>query len=230
VAPGARGAGPLFTGDPRVGPELRLILGAEDEVHTWLGIFGKPGASAVGRGERAALTALAPRLLAELERTRAPTADVHGAIALDAEGQIIAADARAGPWLEAEGRRRRLPTLLRVGRAGDAVEGPLDGARLRLRAARGRLGPIWLGSISSPAPLERALDALLTRTQREVASYAAVGATCAEIASTLGTRVETVRTHVRDIYARLGISTRAELARRWAPLMDDEGAPTSLAS
>jgi DNA-binding CsgD family transcriptional regulator len=37
--------------------------------------------------------------------------------------------------------------------------------------------------------------------------------TNAEIAHTLSIGVETVRTHARNIYAKLGISTRRDLAR-----------------
>lgn len=210
--------GPLALPETLVGPETRYLRADEIEVHTYLGIFARPGTSGLGRAWRAVLADLAPRIGERLDETQVPDAHVSGALAADANGQILAADEAASRWLAEEERAQRLPTLLRIAREGDAVDGPLDGARVHLRAARGPLGEAWLGSVTAPARLERALDSLLTPTQRAVAGYAAVGATCAEIAETLGTRVETVRTHVRDIYARLGISTRAELARRWAPL------------
>lgn len=211
----------LLEVDPRqLGPETRLIRATEDEVHTWMAIFGRPGTSGLSRSWRAMLGDLTPRLGRMLDATRVPLPKVSGPLALDGAGRILAADGDTAAWLSREGRAERLPTVLSVGRSGTQVSAPLDGARIRLRAAHGSLGDAWLGTLAAPAPLERAVDALLTRTQRSVAEYAAVGATCAEIATTLGIRVETVRTHVRDIYARLGISTRAELARRWAPLTD----------
>lgn len=216
--PNPRGPGPLDLPSAILGPELRLVSASEMEIETYLGLFGRPGSSGIGRAWRTGLCPLTPGFLRLLRRTRAPRAEVEGAIALDASGRLLAADARAGPWLQAGDRAGRIPTLLRVARTDGAVDGPLDGARIHLRAAAGPLGDAWLGTVTVPRALERALDALLTPTQREVASYAAVGATCPEIAATLGTRVETVRSHVRDIYARLGISSRAELARRWAPL------------
>ena len=211
-----RSPGPLNLPDSALGPELRYLRANDLEVHTYLGLFGRPGSTGVGRRWRAILSDLREPLAAMLDRTRLAFPTVSGAIAVDAQGQILAADAGAEPWLGQGDRLARIPTLLRSAREGDAVDGPLDGARIQLRAARGTLGPAWLGTLSTPEPLERASDGMLTPTQRAVAGYAAVGATSAEIARTLGIRVETVRTHIRDIYTRLGISTRAELARRWA--------------
>lgn len=53
----------------------------------------------------------------------------------------------------------------------------------------------------------------LTPRQREVADLLAHGATAPEVARHLGVAVETVRTHVKAIYDKLGIASRAELAR-----------------
>lgn len=219
AAPSPTGSGLVALDERVLGPEARFVVADELEVHTWLGLFGAPGSSGLTRPWRSALNRELPTLRRLLEASRVPIPSAEGAVVLDGDGQVVAADAEVLPWLDVEARRTRLPTLLRVGRHGDAVDGPLDGARLRLRAGQGRWGPLWLGAVERPRTLERSLESLLTPTQREVAGYAAVGATCAEIATTLGTRVETVRTHVRDIYARLGISTRAELARRWAPIL-----------
>ena len=49
--------------------------------------------------------------------------------------------------------------------------------------------------------------------QRETVKYAAAGATLSEIAQALGRKPETVRTHLREAYRRLGVSSRLELAR-----------------
>jgi DNA-binding CsgD family transcriptional regulator len=55
--------------------------------------------------------------------------------------------------------------------------------------------------------------AAVTPRQREVAELLASGATSPEVARHLGLALETVRTHVKAIYERLGIASRAELAR-----------------
>lgn len=53
----------------------------------------------------------------------------------------------------------------------------------------------------------------LTPMQRRVADELVTGCTIAEAAEALGIAPETVRTHLKEVYRRLGISTRAELAR-----------------
>ena len=54
----------------------------------------------------------------------------------------------------------------------------------------------------------------LTARQLEVALLAVAGKSDREISDTLGVSPATVRTHLRNIFARLEISSRAEIARR----------------
>jgi DNA-binding NarL/FixJ family response regulator len=54
---------------------------------------------------------------------------------------------------------------------------------------------------------------LLTPREADVLELLQDGATNAQIAHALSIGVETVRTHARNIYAKLGISTRRDLAR-----------------
>ncbi len=53
----------------------------------------------------------------------------------------------------------------------------------------------------------------LTRRQREIAEYAAAGATVSEIADVLDLSPYTVKTHLKNIYCRLGVASRVELAQ-----------------
>jgi len=55
----------------------------------------------------------------------------------------------------------------------------------------------------------------LTADQRRTAALAAQGLTAEEVAKELGRSSETIRKRLRVIYARLGIASRAELARLW---------------
>jgi DNA-binding CsgD family transcriptional regulator len=54
---------------------------------------------------------------------------------------------------------------------------------------------------------------VLTPREADVLELLQSGATNAQIAQTLMIGVETVRTHARNIYRKLGISSRRELAR-----------------
>ena len=54
----------------------------------------------------------------------------------------------------------------------------------------------------------------LTATEQRVADLIASGATSRDAATALFVSVRTVETHVASIYRKLGVHTRAELARR----------------
>ncbi len=54
---------------------------------------------------------------------------------------------------------------------------------------------------------------VLTPRQRSVAERACRGLTTRAIAEDLGVGVETVRSHLKTLYARLGVAGRTELAR-----------------
>ncbi|HEX8073711.1 MAG TPA: response regulator transcription factor [Thermoleophilaceae bacterium] len=73
---------------------------------------------------------------------------------------------------------------------------------------------------------------LLTPREADVLELLQDGMTNAQIAHSLSIGVETVRTHARNIYAKLGISTRRDLARisrpnRGAPRQDPVGVARS---
>jgi DNA-binding CsgD family transcriptional regulator len=56
----------------------------------------------------------------------------------------------------------------------------------------------------------------LTPTEREVVAQVATGRSNAEIGATLLVSPGTVRTHLRSVFAKLGVTSRAELAARAA--------------
>ncbi len=57
----------------------------------------------------------------------------------------------------------------------------------------------------------------LTATEQRVADLIAAGATNRDAAAALFVSVRTIETHVASIYRKLGVRTRAELARRHQP-------------
>lgn len=87
----------------------------------------------------------------------------------------------------------------------------LSALSVRCVALQGE-APAILVTVVPPRPeLVEALE-FLTPKQREVAEYAAAGATVAEIARATGRHPETVRSHIKNIYERLSICTRLELS------------------
>jgi DNA-binding CsgD family transcriptional regulator len=67
---------------------------------------------------------------------------------------------------------------------------------------------------------------VLTGRERDVAGLAAVQCTDREIAIRLGMSVRTVGTHLGRVYAKLGITGRAELARLWGDRSTEGAVPT----
>lgn len=104
-----------------------------------------------------------------------------------------------------------------VRRLGESASGGPQGAWsagafLRIHPVAGESGTAHVAILDpmQPAPV-RSIH-LLSATKRKIAALASSGATVAEIARTMGRSPETVRSHLSDIYARLGIGSRAELA------------------
>ena len=65
-----------------------------------------------------------------------------------------------------------------------------------------------------PAAFEAAGPDVLTPREADVLEQIQAGRSNAEIAHTLGVSIETIRTHARRVYRKLGVSTRRELRSR----------------
>lgn len=96
-----------------------------------------------------------------------------------------------------------------------APEGALEVFVAPLRSTRrdsGEEEPLAMLVVTGAADAE-GVEAL-TAAQYAVAERLARGATVAETAVDLGVSTETVKSHVKEVYRKLGIASRAELARR----------------
>jgi DNA-binding CsgD family transcriptional regulator len=71
----------------------------------------------------------------------------------------------------------------------------------------------WFVDVRKEDPGPIPADALLSPRQRRIARDAAAGDSVTTIAARLRLRPETVRSHLREIYRRLGVQRRVELAR-----------------
>ncbi|WP_235780216.1 helix-turn-helix transcriptional regulator [Sinomonas notoginsengisoli] len=118
------------------------------------------------------------------------------------EDLIAAADLAAGLELDALESRCAAVALDRAREAGDAMMVRLMQARLDALAGRVPVLPV----APSHAP------PVLTQREREVAALAATGTSNRRIAEDLGLSVRTVEGHLYQVFAKLSVSTRSELA------------------
>jgi two-component system nitrate/nitrite response regulator NarL len=96
---------------------------------------------------------------------------------------------------------RRLLTHFRPGRSGEAA--PSDSGFNSAGAFQS----------SRPVPIEKPLDhERLTPRESEVLTYLSKGFTIKEIASLMGIKWFTVNDHIKSIYKKLNVSSRAEAA------------------
>jgi len=174
-----------------------------------------------------------------------------GVIVLDAEGSVCSLTEQARFWLEQipadRGTGLELPAVVhavarRALHAGHAAQPPTGYASVRLtsgswltvHAAPLQSNDLDEGSLAvtlapaTPSELEPLRLTLygLTQREREVAQLLARGSTNNEIARALWISRHTVKDHVKAIYAKLGVASRAELSatlfhEHIAPGLDD---------
>lgn len=131
-------------------------------------------------------------------------------VVTDANGEIVATTEGARAWLDAGGAealRRHTPPVV-----GVDPEFCHDGFRVNGRLLLGGNGNRWVWTLARLVPEA----ARLTPRQRAIADLLLAGATNAEVARHLGVGGETVKTHIRRMYAALGVSSRIELGRALA--------------
>lgn len=129
---------------------------------------------------------------------------------LEPSGELSMSSASAGRWLT-QTRLRRLREFVA------ALDGPLerpvrvsiDGVSVRVVTMAGRSEALGLWIECSDDPV----NALSPRL-RQVAEFAAAGATAGEIAEALSLSTHTVRGYLKDVYRRLGVANRVELSAR----------------
>ena len=184
--------------------------------------------AATASGAAAALASIATRI------DRAP---VRGCAALAAAYAAMAAGEHGDASLTAAGAAELLARAGYAGLQARALElAGMAGVDTDRAAAVGALSAAAALHESGGAVVrrERTLDALsmlgqpgrraaafagrdgLTSRERDVARLAASGATARQIAETLHIGERTVETHLGNVYAKLGVQSKLELARRAA--------------
>lgn len=190
-----------------------LALGRLEEAREWAA-RGERFATGLGLpvAQAAALRARALVLLAEGRGDRAAELALEAVQgAMQRGAQIEAARSRivAGRALADAGRRERAIEELRTARA----ELTRCGARVLEREAARELRAL---GAPAPAPVPRrpgdSGTKQLSRRQREVAALVAAGESNPEIAAALYLSPKTIEGHMRRIFEKLGVSSRAQVA------------------
>jgi DNA-binding NarL/FixJ family response regulator len=155
---------------------------------------------------------------------------------LDGYGVLAALRANPGTvatpfiFLTAKGEKPDIRTGMNLG-ADDYLTKPVAKAdlmaaiRARLERAEQQVKPEFRPNFSSAKPLETALD--LTPRVAEVLLWLAQGKTNGEIAIILGNSEATVKKHVLEIFAKLGVETRTAASLRALEVLSSPAAGAS---
>jgi DNA-binding CsgD family transcriptional regulator len=190
--------------------ELRLLVYAEGRLVGVLAYFRRSTSGPFPRSARRAVQSAASRARAALvghaRAHDAETEDLDGLLVLDPEGGLVLCTDQVRRWLDRGARPTVDPNATGEQRT------VATGAEVRLLPVHGPGGRAFSGRVRQIRRPRLSPDAVLSPTQRRVAEYAAVGATVSEIARTLDAAAETVRSHLKEVYRRLEVASRLELA------------------
>ncbi len=138
----------------------------------------------------------------------------RGTVLLNADGSIRSATREAQTYLETSSGQAALARLQTRSRGTPDGRMAFAGADLEWRQLLGEEGPATMVVVRPPTDLVLAADACLSPAQREIAARAVAGQSAKAIASALECSPDTVRSHLRQIYRRLEVTNRAELAKQ----------------
>jgi DNA-binding CsgD family transcriptional regulator len=197
--------------------QLRLVVYHRGQFVAWIGALRGPGERPFDRADVRRVTpiagVLADALIAaeEAERARTPAEGID--IVLGACGSVELASDSAGALLALPGFDEELCAWARAAREGGTPPSLLRGYRVRWTQLSGAGGNRHLLRLEPIPALRLHPTHVLSDMQREIAELAAAGATGPEIARMKALAPATVRAHLRQIYERLDVACRAELAR-----------------
>jgi DNA-binding NarL/FixJ family response regulator len=135
----------------------------------------------------------------------------------DEKNVLSAIDAGAGGYLLKDGSEDSICQHLNCLRSGGAPLSPRI-ARTLIRRARHPDAAFP----HTPAPTTAHLD-LLTEREADVLTGIAKGFSYAEVAQALNVTINTVRTHVRNIYEKLSVNSRGEAVYEYNRRLAEQG-------
>jgi DNA-binding NarL/FixJ family response regulator len=200
-APYAVGIARAELAEGRIEAAERLVTRAEAAAHK----IGLPWATALAQRGRAAILLVNGDASAAAALALTSAEGAHCAPIAKARSQVL-----AGRALAVAGERTEAIAALRAAErtfAANGIDHDRDLARRELRKLKARTEPR-----GPSAPGDSGLASLSTR-EREVAGLVTARHTNREIAATLFLSEKTVESHLRNSFAKLGASSRVEVAR-----------------
>lgn len=198
------------------GDQVRAVLCDGFRLLGWIGLVRRGSGQVFSRREEATLQCAVGGIKAALAAAEAlESRDLEQGLAAvyRPDGQVEHASAGFRAWLDAD-RRVHLRARVRAVDRGseDAGIQIISGAETRLVRLDGLGGARYLVTVDHAELLRIGPEYRLTDRQRAIAELAAAGATSGEIARTLMISANTVKVHLKNVYDRLGVASRIELA------------------
>ncbi|MFU8805116.1 MAG: response regulator transcription factor [Bradymonadaceae bacterium] len=207
--------------DPlEVGDQLRAVLFDGRRLLGWIGLSRRGVDERFSAEEEAKLVAAVDLIKAALAAADAlESKDLEGGVfgVSNCDGVIEHSSQCLAKWLNPD-RQAYLKRRIRATDGGTIPCGTevFSGAKVRVTRLDGPTGVRYLITVERANIICIGPETWLTERQREIAEYAAAGATNAEIGRSLEISPHTVKTHMKSIYERLGVCTRQELAEALA--------------
>lgn len=183
----------------------------------WIGALRGTGQPPFAARELRRLRSAAPAIadaLVQADAAESAQDPIEGCdLVLDASGRIELASAAAAPIIDHPERAAMVAAWARSADRDEAPPRVVAGQRISWSRLVGSGGVRYLLRLEPVEAVRLRSDFELSATQRRVAEYAAAGAQVSEIGEAVGIAPTTVKTHLRAVYATLGIGSRAELAQ-----------------
>jgi len=199
----------------RIRDQLRMLVAHRGTVIAWIGSFRLEGEPEHQRADQRRVAPLRQALVDALTSvyvsTRAGSAEEGADLVLTPTGRIELASGGGRVLARNPEIRRELTSWVRDVDAGLPALPVIAGMLIKWTRlyAPGRVR--YLLHLEPAGPVRLDPSSRLTPTQREVAMLACAGLSATEIGANLDMKELTVRSHLKAVYERLQISSRAEL-------------------
>lgn len=202
--------------DEEVGDQLRAVVYDGNVFLGWVGVLRRGARERFTKKEQAKLSRRMSDTLGVLRAAEVMSSgdvsETPGYVLFEhAGGRPLSVSQNLELWLSSE-RRAALGRHVRRHRPGTHENALVDGFRVAFTAMEGRDGMQVLAAFSPERPLRADAASSLTRSERRLAELSARGLTNAEAADLMSVSVNTVKTHLKRVYRKLEVTSRAELA------------------